>query len=172
MENASMSREKVACTVDARATPVAPAAGVLVDVGGRGAVAAVVKLHETAPARATPSDAVIVGDRVAVYDVPVASGACGLSVAVPVALLYETVAGTLPLGPVREKLELVTVAGSSAWSNDARTLTLGLTPVAPPAGKVDVTPGGCGWCVVNAHVTAAARGVPSAAFTVVAIFAV
>jgi hypothetical protein len=130
-----MSREKVACTVESSTTPVAPAAGVFVDVGGSGAVAAVVKAHETAPASATPSAAVIAGDRVAVYEAAVASGDCGLSVAVPVELLYETVAGTAPLGPASEKLELVTVAGSSAWSNDARTLTLGLTPVAPRPGR-------------------------------------
>jgi hypothetical protein len=43
----------------------------------------------------------------------------------------------------------------------------GLIPVAPPPGNVDVTPGGCGWCVVNDQVTGAPSGVPSAAFTAV-----
>jgi hypothetical protein len=86
--------------------------------------------------------------------------------------LYEAVARTFtPPGPASEKLALVTVVGSSGWSNDARTLTLGLTPVVPPLGNVEVTLGACVWCVVNDQVNGVPSGVPSAALTVAAICA-
>jgi hypothetical protein len=71
-----------------------------------------------------------------------------------------------------EKLALVTVEGSSAWSKEAATATFGLTPVAPPAGNVETTPGAWGWCVVNVHENGAASGVPSTALTVAASVAV
>ena len=92
----------------------------------------------------------------------------GTSVAVCDELSYETAAGTVePPDRVSEKLELVTVVGSTGWSKDALKAAAGLTPDAPAAGKVAVTPGGCGWCVVNDHVVAAPIGVPSAALMLV-----
>ena len=65
---ASMSREKVACTVVAVETLVALLVGTLdVMVGGEGGCAAVEKLHEKGLASAFPSDALIVVASVAVY---------------------------------------------------------------------------------------------------------
>ena len=143
IEGTYMSRANVARIEALIGTVVEPAAGEVAMPGGAGAVAAVVNDHESVPARPTPSAAlVIAGVSVAVYAVPSARGAWGTSVAVKDDGSYETVAGTLPLGPLRVKLDVVTVVGSRAWSKDACRLTPGLTPVAEAAGNVPVRPGG------------------------------
>ena len=62
-----IARENVALTATPSPTAVAPAAGLADDtVGGEGAVAAVVNVHETAPASAMPLVPVIAGESVAV----------------------------------------------------------------------------------------------------------
>jgi hypothetical protein len=78
-----MSRENSADTVVPTPTAVAPAAGVDdVTVGASGADAAVVNVHDTAPARPIPPLAVIAEDSVALYVVASASWLCGTRVAV------------------------------------------------------------------------------------------
>ena len=100
------------------------------------------------------------------------SGAVGVSVAVRNASSYATVAGTpVPSEALKVKLEDVTVAGSSEREKAALGWTVGLTPVAPSAGVLDVTVGGTGAVVVNVHENGADMRVPSAAATVEAIVA-
>ena len=78
---ASIDREKVAVGVTVARTPVALFAGVFaVTVGA--AAPAVVKLQLTGAARATPSAALTVVSRLAVYAVLLASAALGVIVAV------------------------------------------------------------------------------------------
>ena len=108
---------------------------------------------------------------VAVYVVPAASAAVGVSVAVVVAASYETLAATAPPGPASVNDVLVSVAGFIARENVADTAVPVDTPVAPSAGLFAVTVG-AGVCVVNDHETGDASATPSAAFTVAASAAV
>src|SRR6184192_1207564 len=85
---ASIVVEKPAVTAAASGTPMTPSAGAVdATVGPAGAAGAVagavvVKLQDAGAARAAPPLSWIVVSRVAVYDVPLASGALGVSVAV------------------------------------------------------------------------------------------
>lgn len=79
----SIARENVAATVVVAATPVAPAAGlVLVMVGGAGGLAQVVNDQVTGLESGTPSEAVTAVESCAVYVVDRATDADGVSVAV------------------------------------------------------------------------------------------
>lgn len=136
----SMAREKVAVTVAVAAMPVAPSTGdVAVTAGGAGALAQVVNDQDTALESGTPSEAVTAVERRAVYVVESARDAEGVSVAVLVVSSYETVAATDPLGPVRVKLEVVSVAGSSDREKTAFGAMVGLMFVEASAGVVEVT---------------------------------
>jgi hypothetical protein len=127
----SIGSLNVATTFARVGASVDPAAGDLVSrVGG---VPSVVKVQATFWARALPEESLTPVVRVAVYCVPEARGACGVSVAVlPVA---ETAAGTAaPPAAVRVNVESVTVAASSGLFRVADTRVPLGTLVAPSAG--------------------------------------
>jgi hypothetical protein len=160
---ASMAVEKLAVTVLATATPVAPLAGtVAATVGAPPAPVPVVKVQLTALASGVPSDAVIVVSSFAVYVVVGASRALGCSVAVLVAASYVTAAATGVVEPaaVSVKLDGVSVDAAIGTENAARTRASVETAVAPSAGTRVVTLGVCS--VVNVHVVAVSV-VPSVA---------
>src|SRR5439155_24614229 len=136
--------------------------------------ACVVNVQLTGPASAVPSAALIEAARLAVYDVEKRSGTFGVSVAVFVAALYETVAatGVAPFAAT-VKLELVIVVASMAREKVAVTVDVATTPVAPAAGVVEVTVGGFDVAaVVKLQLKAPASGVPSDALAPVVIVAV
>ena len=135
--------EKVACGLTVGPTSEAPAVG-SVEVTCGPTAAAVVKVQLAGAARVLPSWARAPVDTRAVYVVEYASGALGVSVAVVVASLYATVAGTLPPGPVRVNVDVVSVEGFIGREKVAFTGAVRDTPVAFAAGSVDVTPGGAG----------------------------
>src|SRR5256885_13785593 len=101
----------------------------------------------------------------AVYVVPGASAALGLSVAFTVAESYVVVAGTcVPSGALSVNVVLLRLAGSRARLNVAVTLASRWTPVADAAGAVAVAvSGGC--VVVKLHEETRPSVVPAGAFT-------
>jgi hypothetical protein len=138
--------ENVAVTGAVVATPAPPLPGdVPVTVGRTGVVAAggsaVLKDHEYALASAFPLVSLTLVESVAVYVVPCARFADGVSVAV--LPLAETVAATGADAPcaVSVKLVLVIVLGSTAAEKVAETDASTAIPVAPAAGVVDCTVG-------------------------------
>jgi hypothetical protein len=169
-----MARENVAAIDVEIATLVVPGAGDwAVTVGATGFEAEVVNDQVTGAAKATPSTALMPVESVALYVVDDASGAVGVSVAVRDPSVYATVAGTAtPALVFSEKVEVVTVVGSSEREKTASGSTAGLRPVAPLLGNVLVTVGGTGAWVVNVQEKGAANAVPSSAFAAVEIFAV
>jgi hypothetical protein len=167
---ASIAREKVAVGATPVATPVAPSAGVFAVTVG--AAFTVVNDQVTSAASATPSAAFTAVVTLAVYVVPFASGADGVSVAVVQGVLQLTFAATaLPPAGVSVKLELVSVEASIARENVAVGAAPTATPVDPSAGARAVTVGAAA-TVVNCQVTSAASATPSAALTAVVTLAV
>jgi hypothetical protein len=148
----STARSKPTDTVEPRATPVAPDAGVRVVTAGVGAF--VVNDHETGIINAPA--ALVAPDAVTVYVLPLLSAADGVNVATLVVALYAVEPATgVPPGFVTTMVAPVT-----AWSNPTATVVVTATLVAPGAGVCEVTVGRA--AVVNVHETAVMTPPPAA----------
>src|SRR5207245_1537606 len=148
-----------AVTVVLRGTPVAPGAGACtVTVGAT----SVVKLQRESEIGRASCGERVAAVTVAVSTVHCTSGLLGVRVATVPAALTVTVAGTsavLP-GGRRRKVAVVIVAAFIALLNEAVTVVLRGTPVAPGAGACAVTVGAT--LVVKLQRESAPSGVPIA----------
>jgi hypothetical protein len=93
-----------------------------------------------------------------------------VGVKLAVAPAQATIPATAPPGPVRVKVDVVTVAQFIAWLKVAEIVVLGATPVALLRGLVEVTVGG--GSVVKLHTKLLASAAPAPLVTPVVIVAV
>src|SRR3989442_734198 len=158
-----------AVTVVLSGTPVAPGAGACtVTVGGT----SVVKLQrESAPSR-VPIASVPPAVTVPVHTGPCTSGLLGVRVATVPAALTVTIAGSFVLlsGARRELVAFPTRRSFDLLLNEAVTVVLSGTPVAPGAGACAVTVGATS--VVKLQRESAPSGVPIASVTAAVTVAV
>src|SRR2546425_223677 len=163
IEAAFMGLLNVAVTFVIRGTPVAPGAGDrAITVGAT----SVEKLQTMFLPSALPTASVTVPATVAVYTVPVASGAVSVRVAMVPVASSVTVAGTFAAGPAARRGKGVVVIGAAfmALLNVAVTVVLSGTPLAPGAGDWAITVGATS--VVKLQTTFAPSGVAMVSATV------
>jgi hypothetical protein len=95
-----------------------------------------------------------------------ASGEEGVNVAVKLVKVTEPATG--PPFPSSVSVDVVTVAGSTASENVARTVELTLTPVSPGRGATEITDGGVrsgGDAVVKVQTKSEASAFPARSCT-------
>src|SRR3989441_582726 len=158
-----------AVTVVLRGTPVAPGAGACtVTVGAT----SVVKLQRESAPSGVPIASVTLPANAAEQNAPAPNGLLGLRVATVPAALTVTIAGTSAFFSMIRRPPRSTLFPYTTLfrSNEAVTVVLRGTPVAPGAGACTVTVGGT--LVVKLQRESAPSGVPIASVTLPATLAV